>query len=79
MHYKFLIERWVNRRRFIIDNRNWQKFGLRGELIYVYSHYILTAENVVLIVVSKELSTVKSSLIIVLFQRLCDFVKMCIS
>ena len=41
MHYKFLIERWVNRRRFIIDNRNWQKFGLRGELIYVYSHYII--------------------------------------
>ena len=30
---KFLVEKWVNRRHFFIDEKNLQKFGLTGELV----------------------------------------------
>ena len=33
MHNKFVIEKWINRRHIFIDEKNWQKFGLKRELI----------------------------------------------
>ena len=41
MHNKFVIEKWVNRRHFYIDEKNQQKFGLAGELISVKSYYMI--------------------------------------
>ena len=41
MHNKFVIEKWVNRRHFYIDEKNQQKFGLTGELISVKSYYMI--------------------------------------
>ena len=41
MHNKFFIEIWVNRRYFFIDEKNPQKLGLTGELISVYSYYMI--------------------------------------
>ena len=41
MHNKFFIEIWVNRRYFFIDEKNLQKLGLTGELISVYSYYMI--------------------------------------
>ena len=35
MQNKFVIEKWVNRRHFFIDEKNLQKFGLIGEVIFV--------------------------------------------
>ena len=33
MDNKFVIEKWVNRRHFFIDDKNLEKFGLTGEFI----------------------------------------------
>ena len=33
--YKFVIEKWVNHRYFLIDEKHLQKFGLTGEVISV--------------------------------------------
>ena len=33
MHNKFVIEKWINRRHFFIDEKKWKNFGLKGELI----------------------------------------------
>ena len=33
LHNKFVIEKWVNRRHFFIDEKNLQKFSLTGEYI----------------------------------------------
>ena len=41
MRNKFFIEIWVNRRYFFIDEKNLQKLGLTGELISVYSYYMI--------------------------------------
>ena len=41
MHNKFVIEKWVNRRHFYIDEKNQQKSGLTGELISVKSYYMI--------------------------------------
>ena len=41
MHNKFFIEKLVNRRNFFIDQKNLQKLGLTGELISVYSYYMI--------------------------------------
>ena len=35
MHNKFVIEKWVNRRHFFIDEKNLQKLGLTEEPISV--------------------------------------------
>ena len=36
IHNKFIIEKWVNRRHFFIDEKNLQKLVLTGELISAY-------------------------------------------
>ena len=41
MHNKFIIEKWVNRRHFFIDEKNLQKLGLTEELISAYLYYII--------------------------------------
>ena len=35
IHTKFLIEKWVNRHHFLIDEKNLQKFGLREGFLSV--------------------------------------------
>ena len=41
IHNKFLNEKWVNRRHFFIDEKNLQKLGVTGELLSVYSYYMM--------------------------------------
>ena len=41
MHNKFIIEKWVNRRHFFIDEKNLEKLGLTGELIFAYLYYMI--------------------------------------
>ena len=41
MHNKFVIERWVDRRHFFINEKNLQKFCLKRELISVLSYYMV--------------------------------------
>ena len=35
IHNKFVIEKWVNRCHFFVDQKNLQKFGLAAELVSV--------------------------------------------
>ena len=35
IHNKFFIEKWVNRHHFLIDEKNLEKFGLRGGFLSV--------------------------------------------
>ena len=41
IHNKFLNEKWVNRRHFFIDEKNLEKLGVTGELLSVYSYYMM--------------------------------------
>ena len=41
MHDKFFIEKWVNRRYSFIDEKDLQKLALTGEVISVYSYYMI--------------------------------------
>ena len=41
MHNKSFIKKWVNHRHFFIDEKNFQKLGLAGEFIFVYSYYMI--------------------------------------
>ena len=38
---KFFIEKCVNSRHFFIDEKDLQKLGLAGELMPVYSYYMI--------------------------------------
>ena len=40
IHNKSFIEKWVNRHHFFIDEKNLQKFGLRGGFLSVESYCI---------------------------------------
>ena len=41
IHSKLIIEKWVTRRHFFIDEKNLQNLGLIGELIFAYLYYII--------------------------------------
>ena len=41
MHNEFVIEKWVNRRHFLVDEKILQKFGLIGEFSSVYPYYMI--------------------------------------
>ena len=66
---KSFIEKWVNHRHFFIDEKNLQKLGLTGELISVYSYYMIIPSFqsyfLVLQLVKSWLTVVNSVLIVV--------------
>ena len=41
MHNELVIEKWVNRRHFFIDQKSLQKFGLTGEFSSVYPYHMI--------------------------------------
>ena len=69
MHNKFIIEKWVNRRHFFIDDKILQKLGLTGELISAYLYYMIILsfqrQFLVLQLVKSWLTVVNSVLIVV--------------
>ena len=40
-HNEFIIEKWVNRRHFFIDEKKLQKLGFSGQLISAYLYYMI--------------------------------------
>ena len=68
-HNKFIIEKWVNRRYFFIDEKNLQNLGLTGQLISAYLYYMIIlsfqSQFVVLRLVKQWLTVANSVLIIV--------------